>query len=103
MSYILRFTQSYLPAHHKMVLDLEAQFEELERRNSNFPRGRRYQPLASGEPNHSLIWESEFPSLAAVQEALKVIQEDPTHTDLFSKQSPYFTNMRTEIFQTLEF
>ncbi len=103
MPYILRFTQSYLPAHHKAVLDLEAQFEELERRNANFPRGRRYQPVASGEPNHSLIWEREFPSMAAVQEALKVIEADPTHTDLFSKQSRFFTNMRTDIFKTLEF
>jgi hypothetical protein len=103
MGYILRFTQSYSPAHQNEVLDLEAQFEKLERHNPNFPQGRRYHPLASGEPNHSLIWECEFPSLAAVQEALKVIESDPTHTDLFAKQSPFFTNMRTEIFKTLEF
>lgn len=103
MAYILRFTQSYLPAHHKAVLDLEAQFEQLERDNPNFPRGRRYQPLASGEPNHSLIWECECPSLAALEETLKVIEADATHTDLFAKQSVSFTNMRTEIFKTLEF
>jgi hypothetical protein len=103
MAYILRFTQSYSPAHHQQVLDLEAQFKELERRNPNFPQGRRYQPLASGEPNHSLIWECEFPSMAAVQSALKLIEDDQTHTDLFAKQSPFFTNMRTEIFKTLEF
>ena len=103
MVYILRFTQNYQPAHHKAVLELEAQFKQLETRRPDFPQGRRYQPLASGEPNHSLIWECELPSLAEVQKALKMIEADPTHTDLFSKQSPYFTCMRTEIFQILEF
>lgn len=103
MAYILRFTQSYLPAHHKAVLELEARFEQLERDNPRFPQGRRYQPLASGEPNHSLVWECEFPSFAAVEEALKTIEADPTHTELFLKQSQFFTSMRTDIFKTLEF
>lgn len=103
MAYILRFTQSYLPSQHKAVLDLEAKFEQLERDNPQFPRGRRYQPLASGEPNHSLIWECEFPSMAAVEEALRRIEADPTHTDLFSRQSQFFTSMRTDIYKTLEF
>ena len=76
MAYILRFTETYMPAHHQAVLELD------------FPQGRRYQPRASGEPNHSLVWECEWSSLVAVQEALKVIEADPTHTDLFSKQSP---------------
>ena len=103
MAYILRFTQNYLPANHKAVLELEAQFKQIEIRHPDFPQGRRYQPMASGEPNHTLIWECELPSLAEVQKALEKIEADPTHTDLFSKQSPYFTGMRTEIFQVLEF
>lgn len=103
MAYILRFTQNYLPAHHKAVLELEAQFKQLETHHPDFPQGRRYQPVAGGEPNHTLIWECELPSLAEVQKALEKIEANATHTDLFSKQSPYFTGMRTEIFQVLEF
>jgi len=102
MAYILRFTQSYQPAHHQEVLKLEAQFKDLERKNPDFPQGRRYQPVASGEATHSLIWECEFASLNDVEKALDKIEANPTHTELFAKQSPYFTNMRTELFKLLE-
>ncbi len=102
MAYILRFTQQYLAAHHEAVIELEAQFKEIERRQVDFPQGRRYQPFASGEANHSLIWECEFASLEEVQKALEKIEKHPKHTELFAKQSPYFTNMRTEIFKTLD-
>jgi hypothetical protein len=102
MAYILRFTQEYQPAHHRAVLELEAQFKELERRQPDFPQGRRYQPLASGEATHSLIWESEFASLADLQKALEKIETHPKHTELLAKQSPFFTTMRTEIFKTLD-
>jgi hypothetical protein len=102
MVYILRFTQHYEPAHHEEVVRLEAQFKDLERRNPDFPQGRRYQPVASGEATHSLIWECEFASLHDVQKALEKIEASPTHTELFSKQSPFITSMRTEIFKLLE-
>ena len=103
MAYILRFTQQFQAAHHGEVIKLEAQFKELERRNPEFPQGRRYQPLASGEATHSLIWECEFPSLHDVEEALQKIEANAKHTELFAKQSPFFTGMRTEIFKVLDF
>lgn len=102
MAYILRFTQEYQPAHHQAVLDLEAQFKELERQQPDFPQGRRYQPLASGEATHSLVWECEFASLADLQKGLEKIEGHPKHTELLAKQSPFFTTMRTEIFKTLD-
>lgn len=102
MAYILRFTQQYLPAHHQTVIELEAQCKEIERQHADFPQGRRYQPCASGEANHSLVWECEFASLEEVQRALEKIESHPRHTELFAKQSPYFTKMRKEIFKTLD-
>ncbi len=102
MAYILRFTQEYLPAHHQAVLELEAQFKDIERSQPDFPQGRRYQPLVSGEANHSLVWECEFASLDDIQKALEKIELHPRHTELFGKQSPFFTRMRTEIFKTLD-
>ena len=102
MAYILRFTQEYLPAHHQAVLELEAQFKDIERQQPDFPQGRRYQPLASGEATHSLIWECEFASLGEIQKALEKIEDHPGHTELFAKQSPFFTTMRTEIFKTMD-
>ena len=102
MPYILRFTQQYQSAHHDEVLRLEAQFKDIERRDPTFPQGRRYQPYVSGEPNHTLIWECEFPSLRDLEAAMEKIEANPTHTELFAKQSPYFVGMRTEIFKVLE-
>jgi hypothetical protein len=102
MPYILRFTQQYQSAHHDEVLRLEAQFKEIERRDPTFPQGRRYQPYASGEPNHTLIWECEFSSLRDLEAAMQKIEAHPTHTELFARQSPYFLGMRTEIFKLLE-
>lgn len=102
MAYILRFVQHYQPSKQKAFIELEAKFKELERRNPDFPQGRRYQPLTGAEPNHSLIWECEFSSLQDVQSALAKIAADDTHTELFRQQSPYITDMRTEIFQVLE-
>lgn len=103
MAYILRFVQHYQPSNAKAFLDVEAKFKDLERRCPDFPQGKRYQPLAGGEPNHTLIWECEFPNLNEVQRALAQVAADDTHTELFKQQSPYITGMRTEIYQVLEF
>lgn len=102
MPYILRFTQQYQAARRDEVLRLEAQFKEIERHDATFPQGRRYQPYASGEPNHTLIWECEFPSLRELEAAMEKIAAHPKHTELFAMQSPYFLGMRTEIFKVLE-
>lgn len=102
MAYVLRLIQHYKPAYRQGFLDLEAKFRSLERRLPNFPRARRSQPIAGGEPTHSLIWECEFASLADVQSALTELANDPTHTELFNEQSPYITQIRTEIFEILE-
>ncbi len=103
MAYILRFVQHYQPSKQKAFMELEAKFKDIERRNPGFPQGKRYQPVAGGESNHTLIWECEFPSLQDVQAALAAVAADDTHTELFKQQSPFITDMRTEIFQVLEF
>jgi hypothetical protein len=101
--YVLRFIQHYRPANRKAFLDIEAKFRDLEQCSQNLSQVRRSQPVASGASTHSLIWECEFSSLADVQEALAQLADDPTHTELFEQQSPYITEMRTEIFEVLEF
>jgi hypothetical protein len=103
MTYLLRFIQSYKPAHRKEFLALESQFQSLERQSKTLPKGLRSQPLAGGEPNHSLIWECEFASLAEVQKALQSFEDDPEHTRLFELQAPYIVEIRTEILERLSF
>jgi hypothetical protein len=103
MTYVLRFIQSYKPAHRQEFLALESQFEDLERNSKTLPKGRRSQPLAGSEPTNTLIWECEFPSLAAVQDALASFDKDPEHSRLFEQQAPYIVQVRTEILERLTF
>jgi hypothetical protein len=103
MTYVLRFIQSYKPDHRKEFLALESKFQELEQRSDALPKGRRSQPLAGGEPTHTLIWECEFPSLDAVQGALTSFDNDLEHSRLFEQQSPYIVQVRTEILERLTF
>lgn len=101
MPYILRLTQQYHPSAAKKFLELEAQFQELERRSPLSPQGRRYQPVLGRELTHTLVWECEFASLADVQQALEGLADDPEHTALFEKQSPYISSIRTEVYRVL--
>jgi hypothetical protein len=103
MAYVLRFVQWYKPSHRQQFLALESKFQELERQSEVLPRGRRYQPLSGSEPTNSLIWECKFASLAEVQESLRRLADDPTHTVLFEQQAPYIVQMRTEILEELTF
>lgn len=102
MPYRLLFVQKYQPSAAQVFFKLEAEFAELERRSPHFPQGRRYQMLSEGEPMNTLVWECEFTSLHDVENALKRIADDPTHTALFEKQLPYIVEMRTEIYKMLE-
>jgi hypothetical protein len=102
MSYLLRFIQQYQPSAGRAFLELEAQFRDLERNSPNLPQGRRYQPVSGGEPTNTLIWECECASLAEVQEALKRLADEPMHTVLYEKQSPYLLKSQTEIYKVLD-
>lgn len=103
MSYILRFVQQYHPSDASAFLELEAKFTDLELRTPQFPQGKRYQPLAAGEPTNTLIWECELESLADVQNALEKIADNAAHTKLFEKQSKYIVGARTEVYKMLKF
>ncbi len=102
MAYVLRFVQRYRPADRAAFMALEAQFAALERQRPDFPKGRRCQPLAGREQVCALIWECEFPTLLAVQEALTLLDADPEHGRLLQLQAPYMTEAYTEILETLD-
>ena len=81
---------------------LEAQFAALERRKG-WPRGRRSRPFAGREPVHTLVWECELPTLAAVNEAVAAMAHDPDHARLLKQQIPFFLEAWTEIYEVLDF
>ncbi|NQU09198.1 hypothetical protein HQ590_00280 [bacterium] len=103
MAYKLRFVQRYRPADRAAFMKLEAQFAAMEKRRADFPHGRRWQTYAGREPTNALIWECEFPTLTAAQQALAQLEADPEHGQLFEQQVPCFLDAYTEIYEELEF
>ena len=102
MNYVLRFVQHFSLADERAFMALERQFAELERENAGFPKGRRLQPLSGREPRHTLIWECEMSSLAAVNEALATLAASVDHDRLFQQQARTMLDSYTEIYEVLD-
>ena len=101
MAYVLRFVQRFRAADEAAFMALEAQFAALERRKG-WPRGRRSRPFAGREPVHTLVWECELPTLAAVNEAVAAMGADPDHERLLKRQIPFFLETWTEVYEVLD-
>jgi len=102
MAYVLRFVQRFRAADEAAFMALEAQFAALERRKG-WPKGRRSRPFAAREPVHTLVWECELPTLAAVNEAVAAMCADPDHARLLKRQIRFFLEAWTEVYEVLDF
>jgi hypothetical protein len=101
MAYVLRFVQRFRAQDEAAFMTLEAHFAMLERRKG-WPRGRRSRPFAGREPVHTLIWECELPTLAALNETLARMAADPDHARLLKRQIPFFLEAWTEVYEVLD-
>lgn len=66
----------------------EKKFDVLESRLGGFPAKRRYRPLAGTESYNTFIWERDWESLAAAEEAYGRMGKDaetPKISESFSK------------------
>ncbi|WP_308639617.1 hypothetical protein [Paenibacillus silvisoli] len=102
MAYKLRFVQRFHAASREAFMELEQQFAKLERETAEFPKGRRYLPYSGREAMNTLIWECEFDSLEAAQQAVAFLEQDARHEELAKRQLPYFQDSYTEIYRLLE-
>ncbi|NMB73487.1 MAG: hypothetical protein GYA22_15215 [Bacteroidales bacterium] len=102
MGILLRILQQYDPASESSFMDLERMFQKLEIEQSNFPKGKRFQPLAGAENSNTLIWQAEFPDLEAAGKALNFFQQNPDHERLFRQQVLLIKNMRIELYKSLD-
>jgi hypothetical protein len=102
MAYVLRFVQRFRAEDEAAFMALEGRFADLER-GKGWPRGRRSRPFAGREPGNTLIWECELPTLAAVNDAVAAISEDPDHGRLLKRQVPFFLEAWTEVYEVLDF
>jgi hypothetical protein len=83
-------------------MELERRFAALEKGRSDFPGGRRLQPIAAREPCHTLVWEGEFANLEAAHAALDLFEGDAAHEELAREQRPYFQEIRVEFYKVLD-
>jgi len=102
MAFMLRLVQRFRIDSQEAFWELERRFAELERQTPGMPRGRRMRPVAGKEPNHTLVWEAEFPTLSELHAALGVMEALPQHAALFEKQSPLMLEGHTEIYELLD-
>ncbi|SFS69046.1 hypothetical protein [Paenibacillus sp. BC26] len=98
----VRLVQRFQAASKAQFLTLERQFALLERENPAFPKGKRYLPYSGREAGNTLIWECEFESLEAANQALAFLEQDTSHEELAQQQLPYFQDAYTEIYRLLE-
>ena len=101
MAYVLRFVQRFRAEDEATFMALESDFAALERRKG-WPRGRRSRPFAGREPVHTLVWEAELPTLAAVDSAVATMGKDPDHARLLKHQIPFFLEAWTEVYEVLD-
>jgi len=99
---ILRLVQQYHPASKEQFQVLEKQFAVLEHRGL-LPAGERFAPISGREPANTIVWQSRFDSLAAAEQALKMIADSPEHTELANRQHPLFQQSWIEFYEVLEY
>ncbi len=102
MSVTMRIIQRFDAGREREFMELERRFAELETSRSDYPKGRRLQPLAAAEPCNTLIWEAEFSDLEAARRALDFFSGDAAHEELLRQQAPLFQQVRVEFYRNLD-
>ena len=69
MAIRMRIIQNYDITKENEFWLLEKKFVELEKRRTDFPKGRRLKPISGSLPTNTLVWEGDFPSMEAAHAA----------------------------------
>jgi hypothetical protein len=102
MSIMMRIIQQFNPGYERIFMALEKQFDELEIKRPDYPRGRRMQPISASEPGNTLIWQCEFPDIETAYKTLDFFKGDAEHEALFRQQAGYIKEVRIEFYKILE-
>ncbi len=99
----MRIIQQFEPAGEAAFMALEKKFHELELARPDYPKGRRMVPVSAHDPNNTLIWQHEFPTIEEAYKMLHFFAGDSAHDDLFRDQVKLMKEVRVEFFRTLDF
>jgi mannosyltransferase OCH1-like enzyme len=103
MGIVMRIIQQFDPCHENEFMTLEKKFDELEKKRPDYPKGQRMQPISSGEPVNTLIWQYEFADIDSAYNTLNFFTGDVGHEILFKQQVIYIKEVRVEFFKILDF
>jgi len=103
MPFVLRFVQGYRPANREKFMAVEAKFAAMEKRRTEYPKGRRLQPYTGRLATNTIICEFQFDTLREAEDALAMISADGEHDSLLAEQLPYMEDSYSEIYEVLEF
>ena len=101
MAIILRLVQRFQHSKREEFIALEKEFAQLEHRGI-LPRGERLMPISGREPGNTIIWQRRFESLAEAEEALKLFETNPEHTELANQQKHYFEGTWVEFYEVVD-
>jgi len=99
MSFKLRIVQNFDKRDSVSFLELERKFVEMEKTSQSITAGRRFIPVIGKEPSNTMVWEADFPSMEAVLEALKTMEDSDEHDKLLSEQVRYMRDNYIEIYE----
>ncbi len=103
MGIIMRIIQQFEPSQENEFMILEKKFDELEKKRTDFPKGKRMQPISANEPVNTLIWQYEFPDIETAYKTLDFFNGNEEHELLFRQQVVFMKNVRIEFYKTLDF
>ena len=103
MSITMRIMQQFDPTKENEFMELEKKFAELEAARSDYPKGKRMQPISAAEPCNTLIWQCEFPDIESAYKVLDFFSGDDEHEALFVEQAPFFKQVKIEFYRNLEY
>lgn len=99
----MRIMQQFDATKEKEFMELEKKFAELETARSDYPKGKRMQPISANEPCNTLIWQCEYPDIESAYKTLDFFSGDPSHEKLLSQQLPFFKQVKIEFYKNLDF
>jgi hypothetical protein len=103
MGIIMRIIQQFDPCHEQQFMALEEKFVELEMKRTDYPKGKRMQPVSASEPVNTLIWQCEFPDMETAYKTLDFFNGDQEHEKLFEQQVGYMKQVKIEFYKSLDF
>lgn len=94
--------QHVVPANMEAYLAVEDEFAVWERRRGRVHQ-RRLWAIAGAEPVDTFVREGVYPTRAAAMAAIEEMEEDPEHSELWSRQVKYIVDRRVELLDMLDF